>query len=300
MDGLPFEELVARVDRSAYGVLERLDEAVALREALAADADRVMDHFVGRAREAGESWTAIGERLGVSKQAARQRFNDRVQSSFALPFRPRLKACLDQAQREAQADGSPEVGTQHLLVGLLAEGVGAATMEKVGLTADAIRNSSHRLFGPPTPATAGPAAPATTDSAPARPAATDSVPAMSAEATCALEVATHNALSTAAQEVGTEHLLAALALDPGSRSRRILNDLDTDIAAIKRELSCYVPQDTRRRRRRGGGKFSKGHTCSFCGRPASEAGHLVEGPGVWICAACVSIAVDVLNSPQAG
>ncbi len=31
-----------------------------------------------------------------------------------------------------------------------------------------------------------------------------------------------------------------------------------------------------------------------CGRPASEAGQLVAGPGVWICASCVSLAVDVI------
>jgi hypothetical protein len=53
--------------------------------------------------------------------------------------------------------------------------------------------------------------------------------------TC-LDVAAHNAAAnapeTATPEVRTEHLLAALALDPGSRARRVLNDLGVDIAAI--------------------------------------------------------------------
>jgi hypothetical protein len=43
-------------------------------------ADGLIEHYVGAARAAGLSWTLIGERLGVSKQAARQKFglHDRV------------------------------------------------------------------------------------------------------------------------------------------------------------------------------------------------------------------------------
>jgi ATP-dependent Clp protease ATP-binding subunit ClpA len=281
MDNVSSEAFVARIEQSTDSPLQRLDEAIALGEALAVEADRVTDHFVRQARESGESWTSIGDRLGVSKQAARKRFVDRVQSTFPYQVRPRLRACLDQAQREAQADGSTEVGTHHLLAGLLAEGVAAAILEKLGLTAEAIRDSGHRLFGPPLPAT-------------------DAVPPMSFEARCALDAAAHSARSdapdsNAAQVVGTEHLLAVLALDPGSRARRILNDLNIDIAAIKRELNCYVTLKPRRRRRHGG-KFRGYEACSFCGRPGSEAGQLVAGPGVWICASCVSLAVDVINA----
>ena len=281
METPSFEEFVAHIEQSTDSPLQRLDEAIALGEALAVKADRVTDHFVGQARASGESWTSIGDRLGVSKQAARKRFADRVQSTFPYQFRPRLRACLDQSQREAQADGSSEVGTHHLLAGLLAEGVAAAILEKLGVTAEAIRDSGHRLFGPPLPVT-------------------DAVPPMSAEAKCALDAAAYSARSdapdsSAPQVVGTEHLLAVLALDPGSRARRVLNDLNIDIAAIKRELNCYVTLKPRRRRRHGA-RFRGYEACSFCGRPGSEAGPLVAGPGVWICASCLSLAVDVVNA----
>src|SRR5829696_9644616 len=126
-----FQELITRIEQSTESPLECLDQAIALGEVLAVEADRVTDHFVGQARASGESWTSIGDRLGVSKQAARKRFADRVQSTFPYQFRPRLRACLDQAHREAQADGSSEVGTHHLLAGLLAEGVAAAMLEKL-------------------------------------------------------------------------------------------------------------------------------------------------------------------------
>jgi hypothetical protein len=122
---------------------------------------------------------------------------------------------------------------------------------------------------------------------------------MSAEASCALEAAANIARANAPdgnadQLVGTEHVLAVLVLDPGSRARRILNDLDVDVATIKRELNCFITLNPRRRRRHGG-KFRKDSTCSFCGRPAANVGRLVAGPGVWICAGCVGIAADVLG-----
>ena len=283
MDGGSFEERVTRIEQSTESPLERLDRAIALGESLAVEADRVTDHFVGQARESGESWTSIGDRLGVSKQAARKRFADRVQSAFTSQFRPRLRACLDQAQWKAQADGSTEVETHHLLAGLLAEGVAAAILERLGVTGQAIGDSSHRLFGPALPAT-------------------DAVPPMSAEARRALDAAARLARSNAPDSndadegvVGTEHLLAVLAFDPGSRARRILNDLHVDIAAIKRELNCYLTLKPRHRRRPGR-KPRSNSACSFCGRPATEVGQLVAGPGVWICASCIGLATEILDA----
>jgi hypothetical protein len=278
-----FDQLVTRVEESTADPLERVGAAVGLRETVAADIDRVMDRFVGRAREQGLSWTVIGDRLGVSRQAARQRFADRVQTGFSLQLRPRLRSCLAQAEREARADGRTRIETDHLLAGLLAEGVAAAILENLGLTADKIRAAGHRLFGPPeTPL--------------------DQTPDMSAEARCALDNAAHivrnNNPDPSQEFVGTEHLLAALVLDPGSRARRILNDLDVEAAVIKRELSCYVTLNPRRARRRGR-KYRGVDRCSFCGRSSTEAGELVAGPGVWICAACVNLATEILEGPTA-
>lgn len=47
---------------------------VAASEALS-DADRDLRAAVRAARDAGDSWTVIGAALGVSKQAAQQRFS---------------------------------------------------------------------------------------------------------------------------------------------------------------------------------------------------------------------------------
>ena len=263
---------------------DRLDAAVHLSTEHAATADRLLDHVVAEARTAGMSWTDIGARLGVSKQAARQRFADRA--GPALPFAarpgPRLHACLRQAEVEATAAGVAEIGTDHLLAGLLAEGVAAAILERVGVTAEGIRSTADRLFGRPDGSVVD-------------------APPLSVEAVCALDNAAHAAArgdaGAAGPEVRPEHLLAALALDPGSRARRVLNGLGTDVAAIKGELQCHLTLQPRRPARwwkRRTPPVAAG--CSFCGRTPTATGRLVNGPGVRICAACVDLAHDILRT----
>jgi hypothetical protein len=129
-DGTPFEQLVDQTHQRAGSAdpTGLLDAAAAISAEHAADADRLLDHFVAHARSTGASWTDIGARLGVSKQAARQRFADTAPAG-AVPYADRLHACLDQAREHARADGAAEAGTQHLLAGLLTEGVVAAIGE---------------------------------------------------------------------------------------------------------------------------------------------------------------------------
>jgi hypothetical protein len=51
--------------------LDGLCESAGLARAV----DKLLRHLVQQAREAGQSWTAIGEALGVSRQAAWERFS---------------------------------------------------------------------------------------------------------------------------------------------------------------------------------------------------------------------------------
>jgi len=97
--------------------------------------------------------------------------------------------------------------------------------------------------------------------------------------------------------VGTEHLLGALALDAGSRARRVLASLGVSISAIKKELECYISPGRQRRRRRG--KAAAG-ACSFCGKPGGGGLRLVAGPGVHICAECVGLCTEILAQGPAG
>jgi len=264
--------------RAAGSPLDRVEAALAVGEELTSGADELVDRFVGEARSAGCSWTEIGERIGVSKQAARQRFAQLPRPGLAsdLEWRPRLLACLRAAGREASADGAAEVGTHHQLLGLFHEGVAAAVLEKLGIRADAARAGARELF----PGGGHPG---------------EQPPPDSAEAREAVQGAAGLARRAGHGYVGTEHLLCVLALDPGSRARRVLGQLGVSIPAIKKELACYTGLGERRRRRRG---KATAFACSFCGKQRSSELQLVAGPGVWICAECIGLCNEILAEGQ--
>ena len=265
--------LISEVRRRAAGTpLDLIEASLAVSDELQSGADKLVGHFVTQARQAGCSWTEIGQRLGVSKQAARQRFTRPMTIPDELAVRPRLEACRQAAHREAAAEGATEVGTHHLLVGLFEEGEAAAIMEQIGLRRDAVREAAHELF----PAGGEPGGQA---------------PPESAEATEALAGAVGLARRGGCTYVGAAHLLGALAFDPGSRARRVLIQMNASLPAIKRELDCYISPPSRRRRR---GKY-RDHQCSFCGKSEGGGVEMVAGPGVWICAECVALTGEILT-----
>jgi hypothetical protein len=189
----------------------------------------------------------------------------------AVTLRPRLRDYLTRAEELAQSAGAQHVGAEHLLAGLLTDGAGAAILDNLGVTADAITTSSVRLFGPANPPT-------------------DAVPPLSIDAVCAIEAAAQHAQVRAENPdhvtVGTEHLLAVLALDHGSRAHRILVDLGVDIAVAKKELACYLTLNPPRPRRLRRTRRPSIAACSFCGTAESPSRPLAHGPGVTICTVC--------------
>jgi hypothetical protein len=110
--------LISEVRRAAAGAaLDQIEAAIALSDELQTGADELVGHFVTQARQDGCTWTEIGARLGVSKQAARQRFARSATGPHEPPAKPRLEACRESAQREAAAEGAAEIGSHHLLGG---------------------------------------------------------------------------------------------------------------------------------------------------------------------------------------
>ncbi|WP_369250400.1 Clp protease N-terminal domain-containing protein [Streptomyces sp. R41] len=288
------EQLIAAAHARAGSddELALLDAVVAVTQDLSGQADEAVDQVVRQVRAAGHSWTAIGERLGVSRQAARQKYADRVDRIQEAPatvglIRGRdLSNGLAAALAEAETEGLTEAGTEHLLLGLLTDGVAAATLEQLGVTRDKIRDASRRLFDYPTRA------------------ARTGEPVFSAEAKAALAVAeqlaTERTPVCAPVVVNTAQLLAVIATNPGSRARRVLNDIGIDPADIKRQLHCYIdiPRTAfGRRARRKRRPDDTSARCSFCGHPRSAERRLVAGPDVWICADCVALCGEILAQP---
>src|SRR5260370_3748318 len=94
MEGVSVPALADAIRQHAQGsALDQVEAALAAAEEMTAGADELIGLFVGEARQAGFSWTEIGQRIGVSKQAARQRFAARPQPGTGsdLEWRPPLR-----------------------------------------------------------------------------------------------------------------------------------------------------------------------------------------------------------------
>ena len=290
MDEMNVRALAETVQERAPGddPLVLLGTAIVVAGEVSGAADDLIEHYVGAARAANVSWTLIGERLGVSKQAARQKFAHRLEVSDVIGdaaetmvMAPRLSACLQAAQAAADADDSVP-GTQHLLLGLLHAGGAASVLDRLGVTRDKVRAANARLFEP---------AMIAGEDGHERRVVGDG------EAEQAVTGARRLAARRGQSQFRTEHLLFCIALDPGSAARRVLGDLGVEPARIKKELEEWIAPVQRRHRRIGKAKGT-GRACSFCG--CKDLGPLVAGPGVWICGSCAHTAIEILRAEPRG
>src|SRR5688572_4522247 len=116
---MTLDELITEVrGRHPDGTaLDHLSEASRIAQHLDELADHLVGHFVDQARRAGASWTMIGQSMGVTKQAAQKRF---VAGESSMDrFTDRAKVVVLKAQNEARDRGHREVGSVHLVLGLL-------------------------------------------------------------------------------------------------------------------------------------------------------------------------------------
>ena len=117
-------DLIARLDEELSDAddLARISEAQLRSKTMSDLGDQLVNHYVGKARQAGASWSEVGDAIGVSKQAAQQRhtaapferFTDLNRHSIVL------------AQEAARTHKHDFIGTEHLLLGLLGEPRGLA------------------------------------------------------------------------------------------------------------------------------------------------------------------------------
>src|SRR4051794_23676778 len=76
------DDLIDTVERAQADALGRLGAALELANGLGVLGDNLIGNFVDASRAAGEPWSSIGSILGVSKQAAQQRFVPRGASTI--------------------------------------------------------------------------------------------------------------------------------------------------------------------------------------------------------------------------
>jgi hypothetical protein len=200
-------DLIARLDEELpdAGELARISEAQLRAHTLSALGDQLVDHYVGKARQAGASWSEIGEAIGVSKQAAQQRHTPAPFERFTDLNRHGIVL----AQEAARTHKHDLIGTEHLLLGLLGEPRGLAyevlmaRTESEQRVRDAIEEAmppagakalrGHIAFGP--------------------------------DSKKAIEQALRASAELGHDWVGTEHLLLGLIRGEVSPAARILRDL---------------------------------------------------------------------------
>ena len=230
MDGLPaVEELVQAITAGAATDLDRVRAAVSVADQLGACGEAVVTHFVQAARAAGCPWSQIGAEMGVSKQAAQQAF---VAPTAPRRRRPRrrpdpaptfgrwgagARAAVTRAQEEAAALGHDHVGTEHLLLGLLAgsDAVAAATLARLGVGQEAVCRELAATLGPGR----GPGPPGADL-------------AFTPRAKKVLALAAREAAGRRGEAVEAGHLLLAVVREGEGLAARILVDLGADLPGV--------------------------------------------------------------------
>jgi hypothetical protein len=195
------DDLIEAIRKVHSDVLDQLSDAVIAADHLGDVADHLIGHFVDQARRSGASWSDIGRSMGVTKQAAQQRFvpKDPGQPSDLDPsqgfsrFTMRARNVVMAAQNEARAAGNDEIRPEHLVLGLLSEpdALAAQAIVAQGVSLETVRQTVTAALPP--------AAGQVPDLIPYDP-----------QAKKALELTFREALRMGHNYIGTEHILLAL------------------------------------------------------------------------------------------
>lgn len=239
------EDLSRAVEGRASGgaPLVRLRAAVETADELHELGDELVDRFIRDARASGSSWAEIGSVLGVSKQAAQQRFAaQRAFPTGAWPerFTDAARRAVALGAEEARALGHPFLGTEHVLLGLLADadGIAARALGALGITEAAVRKRHGELVGAQEPTGQE---------------ALNVMPRLKQ----ALELARRLAEAHGRDYADTEHLLLGLLQVKGTLAGRILAELGAGEERVRAQLASMLRVDAaelvasagRRRRR---------------------------------------------------
>jgi hypothetical protein len=228
---ITLDELIrfVHVQNSDSDALGHLQTAMAVSDGLDEQADHLIGHFVDQARRAGASWTAIGSSMGVSKQAAQQRSvitDDLLAASkgklFAR-FTPRARDSIVAARTEAHRLNASQVGTEHILLGLLGEtdGIAAHVLAEQGVTLATAR--------PHVPSSGEPTTDAPRDRIRFAPSAKQ-----------VIKLALRESLRRGHNYIGTEHLLVGVVTETDALGAQVLRELEVDTERLQTSIDAAL------------------------------------------------------------
>jgi hypothetical protein len=214
--------------------LERLSEAVLQADRLGELSDHLVGHFVDQARRAGATRTDIGRSMGVSKQAAQKRFVPKEEPMDWGPFSrftDLARQVVVGARGEAMAAGHRYIGTEHVLIALVAvhQGLASKALIAQGITEEQIR------------AAVKVAAPYTDEKI------TEDIP-FTPRVRKVLELAVREALRLEHNFVGTEHVLLGLIAEADGIGPKVLTGLGLNTDELERWILAKFSELLRERR----------------------------------------------------
>jgi hypothetical protein len=183
-----------------------------------------------RALDAGNSYGAVARALGISRQAAHRRYRELAAATEPPPgadpqplrVTPEARAAVQLAGEEATALGAVQLGSEHLLLGILraGDGVAAGALRAAGVTLDNARAAA-------TPTLAGENV-ATTE---------DRASAVTAYARRVFGEALRHAAADPGRAIGVGDLLREALREPDGGACRTLAALGVSPDAVSQNLS---------------------------------------------------------------
>jgi hypothetical protein len=238
MHDLSLEQLTRRIEAHDRDPLARVGAAVSTSDHLHSVGDDLVGRFVEQARGAGCSWAQIGGALGVSKQAAQQRYPS-VGEGWPPAFREDAQRALQAAGEHAQQFGHPYLGTEHILLALAEQddSLAGRVLGDLHVTPREVEQAIDERTPRGTPST--------------------TTIGVSPRVKRALEQARREGVRLGHRCPGAEHLLLVLVADDEGAASRILDELgvtptllrDTLVARLGPDADELVERLTSPRRR---------------------------------------------------
>jgi predicted DNA-binding transcriptional regulator AlpA len=190
-------------------------------------------------------------------------------------FTDRARGAIVKAQEEARLMNHTWIGTEHLLLGLLAEGGGIAyeALNDYSVSLEIVRAQIAHMIprGPTTPQGHIPFTP---------------------RAKKVLELALREALKLGHNYVGTEHVLLSLEREGEGVAPQALVAIGVPLRSLRQTILERLQGFAKRKPREAPPGPER---CSFCGRSRTEIKKLIAGPGVYICDECVALCDELIG-----
>ncbi|MEY9909025.1 hypothetical protein ABIA35_005259 [Catenulispora sp. MAP12-49] len=218
--------------------LDRLAAAEQIADELSALGARLVGYYVEQARARGSSWADIGNHLGISRQAAQQRYaparfqltlSDLLGTGGLSRVTERTRATLLRAEQHAGRLGSATVEPRHVLLAMLDDHdtLAAQALDLLKVDTADLRAALDTPHGTASSRTVA--------------------PPLGTPARRLLETALAQALKLNHNYVGTEHLLLAVAHTPNDPAAQALADRGVGYEQAREAVHAAIDEYLRRR-----------------------------------------------------